>query len=393
MSNLFIPILILLALALGSAFVVVKKQLHLWLFSYLRQRTVNVIVRKKKIEEKHFIIAICDHFDFGSRGEYRQGEERTIELWEQNFPPLSDRHKDCNGINLQHTWFFPPHYDRADYLERLVNLCKRGYGEIEMHLHHDHMKPYPDTSETLRKKIRDCVEKYAKFGVFCLENGERRFGFIHGDWALDNSRGGMYCGVNDEIKILAEEGCYADFTFPSLHDAQPKKINSIYYVKDDPLKPKSYNTGIDVKVGGQLWGDLMLIQGPLWIRGKRKYGIPFFPAIESSELQGNSVLEIERMESWIEANVHVKGRPDWVFIKLHTHGAMKPNFDHNIGEMADKFFTELEEKYNNRGNGYYLHYVTSREMYNIVKAAEAGETDNPGEYRDFSIPKYVYRSN
>ncbi len=385
-----IYIFILLCFALMFAFVIVKKQMHLWLFSYFKQRFSQAFSKNKAIKEKHIIIAICDHFDFGSSGEYKEGEEQILDLWEKKYPPLSDKHKDSNGVNLQHTWFFPFHYDRKNYVERLVKLCQQGYGEIEMHLHHDHTEPFPDTSETLRKKIRDCIESYAKFGVFCLPSGERKFGFIHGDWALDNSRGGKYCGVNDEIKILAEEGCYADFTFPSLHEAQPKKINSIYYVKDDPLKPKSYNDGIDVKVGGQTWGDLMLIQGPLWIRKKWRYGIPFFPAIEAAELQGQSVLDIDRVKSWTEANVHVKGRPEWVFVKLHTHGAMKPNFEHNIGEMADQFFTQLENKYNNSEKGY-LHYVTSREMYNIIKAAEAGKKGNPGDYRDFSIPKYVYR--
>ncbi len=369
--------------------VIIKKNLHLWVFSYSRQKLVSLVAVKRKMPERHIVVCICDHFDFGSRGEYHLGEESIMEIWEDKYPGLSDKHKDSNGINLQHTWFFPPHYNRSDYLERLVRLCKRNYGEIEMHLHHDHMEPYPDTSDTLRKKIKDCIDDYGRFGVFCLPDGKKAFGFIHGDWALDNSRRGKYCGVNDEIKILAEEGCYADFTFPSLHEAQPGKINSVYYVKDDPLRPKSYNTGIDVKVGGSASGDLMLIQGPLWIGFKKKFGTAFFPCIEAAELQGNSVPSIERVHSWLEANVHVKGRPEWVFVKLHTHGAMKPNFEHNLGTMADNFFTDLEREYNNSQNGF-LHYVTAREMYNIIKAAEAGESGNPGEYRNYVIPKYMY---
>jgi hypothetical protein len=32
-----------------------------------------------------------------------------------------------------------------------------------------------------------------------------------------------------------------------------------------------------------------------------------------------------------------------------------------------------------------LHYVTARELYNIVKAAESGAGGNPGAYRDFVI--------
>jgi len=38
--------------------------------------------------------------------------------------------------------------------------------------------------------------------------------------------------------------------FPSLGNAQPAMINKIYYAKDDPNKPKSYNKGRELVVGG-----------------------------------------------------------------------------------------------------------------------------------------------
>ncbi len=377
----------LLFITAAALTVIIRKDMHLWLLPYLVQRIIGLFSARPR--ERHIIIAICDHFDFGSRGTYTPGEEGILKLWEDTYPDLSNRHRDSEGVNLKHTWFFPPHYHRADYLERLVKLCKAGMGEVEMHLHHDHIPPFPDTSDTLRQKIRDCVREYSRFGVFCLPGGKKTFGFIHGDWALDNSRGGNYCGVNDEIRILADEGCYADFTFPSLHEAQPGKINALYYVTDDPEKPKSYDTGTDVKVGGNAVGDLMLIQGPLALRTKKRFGVPWFPAIEAAELQGGSVPTLDRARAWITANVHVKGRPEWIFVKLHTHGAMQQNFPHNLGEMADRFFCDLERAYDNPENGL-LHYVSAREMYNIIKAAEAGKSGNPGEYRDFEIPRYVY---
>lgn len=390
-SGVIITLLILVTALCGAAAlaVIVRRHIHLWLLPWLKQRLLDMAGRCSAPAERHIIIAVCDHFDFGSAGEYREGEEGVLDRWEEEFPPLAERHRDSRGVNLKHTWFFPPHYHRGDYLERLVKLSARGYGEVEMHLHHDHIPPWPDTSETLRKKIRDCVEEYAKYGVFCLPDGSRTFGFIHGDWALDNSRSGKYCGVNDEISILAEEGCYADFTFPSLHEAQPKKINAIYYVTDDPARPKSYDQGVDVAVGGRKTGDLMLIQGPLGLRRKRKYGIPFFPAIESAELEERNGPSMERLRTWVQANVHVKGRPEWIFVKLHTHGAMLQNVDYNIGQAADDFFSELEATFNTPEAGF-IHYVTAREMYNIIKAAEAGERGNPGDYRDYAIAPYVY---
>ena len=44
----------------------------------------------------------------------------------------------------------------------------------------------------------------------------------------------------------------------------------------------------------------------------------------------------------------------------------------------------LERNYND-GVRYKLHYVTAREAYNIVRAAEDGKTGDPDAYRDYDI--------
>jgi len=50
----------------------------------------------------------------------------------------------------------------------------------------------------------------------------------------------------------------------------------------------------------------------------------------------------------------------------------------------------LETKYND-GRDWKLHYVSAREMYNIIKAAENGLDGDPGAYRDHVLPKPGYR--
>ncbi len=61
-----------------------------------------------------------------------------------------------------------------------------------------------------------------------------------------------------------------------------------------------------------------------------------------------------------------------------------------LGAWSDKLHTYLEQKYND-GKNYVLHYVTAREAYNIAKAAEAGKTGSPNDYRDFVVRPYVNR--
>ena len=60
------------------------------------------------------------------------------------------------------------------------------------------------------------------------------YGFVHGNFALANSADGHHCGVDSEMQVLAETGCYADFTLPPglYHRAHIAKINSLYECSD-----------------------------------------------------------------------------------------------------------------------------------------------------------------
>ena len=59
----------------------------------------------------------------------------------------------------------------------------------------------------------------------------------------------------------------------------------------------------------------------------------------------------------------------------------------------DSIFNHLETKFND-GINYKLHYVCAREMYNIIKAVEAGNAqEDPEAYRDYLIKKPCYNSS
>lgn len=374
-----------------SIFVIRKKQMQYWLLSYLVQCCLPK-ERPRSGEPIHVLFCMVNHFDLGYGRASPEIQRKRMDIWLERYPKIALAHRDSDGIVLQHTWFFPPHYDHADHLKKLAELCRKGFGEIELHLHHDHLPPFQDTSQTLREKIERCIDEYSRYGIFQPKDGGRkRYGFIHGDWALDNSRhGGKYCGVNDELSILKTTGCYADFTFPSSCESQPRKINSIYYAVDEPKRPKSYNKGRDVKVGGNQWGDLMIIEGPLGLRwDKRNFGL--FPCIERSAVEGFDPPTTARVDYWIKAGIHVKGKPDWVIVKVYTHGGNESSYELLLGPVGYEVFSYLEQTYNDKKR-YFLHYVTARELYNIIKAAEAGEEATPGNYRDYIIPKYNYQT-
>ena len=382
-------VLILSLLVLAGVFVlvrdVVKKNVLIWLPSYLRR---DWLAEAPAGVTRHLMFCFVDHYEPMWQRPTPEVERQRVARWRKQYPELCAGHQDADGRPPVHTFFFPEEEYRKEHLDALVELCRQGLGEIEIHLHHDH-----DTEAGLREKLqrfsRLLVDEHDALPVD-PRTGQPMWSFIHGNWALDNSHPeGKGCGVNNELIILREEGCYADFTLPSAPDpCQTTTINQIYYATDDPQRPKSHDTGVRVKVGGQASGDLMIIQGPLgFMSASRKFGL--IPRIENADVRTSSPPTPSRVDDWVRTGIHVEGRPEWVFVKVHTHGTQERDMDTLLGPAMDQAFSYMESRYND-GVNWKLHYVSAREMYNIVKAAEQGVSGDPGQYRDLVVPRPTY---
>ena len=329
------------------------------------------------------LLCIVDHFEPQVGRPAADVSRKRLEDWIERYPGIAGSHRDFSGRIPKHSFFYPWDEFDAWEFERLSAHCADGWGEIELHLHHR-----DDTDQTLRAKLREALEAYRGFGALSAwPDGRPAFGFIHGNWALDNSRtdgGRNYCGVNNEITILQEEGCFADFTFPSWQEfSQPRTTNSIYYAVDDPLRPKSHDRGIKAKVGRTDASGLPIIQGPLIPSFGIANGRPRF-TMDDGDLASYRRYTPERLARWISAGIHVSGRPNRVFIKLHTHGAADANRQALLGEDLDRLFADAESQYND-GSCFRLYHVTAREMFNLVKATEAG-IESVEEGRDWILP-------
>lgn len=364
-----------------------SKHLGNWIGTYFQRDWVNEV---PPAGTRHLMFCFVDHFEPMFERPSYEVECARVDRWHRDYPELCSNHRDSDGRHPIHTFFYPEEEYRPEHLAKLVDLCRRGFGEIEVHLHHDN-----DTDGGLREKLRrftkTLVEAHDALPVD-EATGQPRWAFIHGNWALDNSRpDGRWCGVNNELIVLREEGCYADFTFPSAPDStQPSTINSIYYATDDAECPKSHDHGLPVEKGVAGTGDLMIVQGVLGLSWqKRKYGI--LPRIENSDLRTTNPPGKQRVDQWVKTGVQVRGRPEWIFVKVHTHGAPERDVDVLLGSQMSETFGYLESRYND-GKDWKLHYVSAREMYNIIKAAEAGEEGDPGAWRDYLIARPGYRN-
>jgi len=370
-----------LLVALGCAYWAAKrKNVFIWIGGYLLQNVRRALIRGGGDRPIHILFCFVDHFEPIS--------PEQMEAWQTRYPRLAARHWDSDGVPPQHTWFYPGEQYQPEYLDALSDLARQGLGEIELHLHHGY-----DTAESLRARLEQALRQYERHGALVVGGAAptSAYAFIHGNLALDNSMGDpRLCGVNNELEILQATGCYADFSMPTAPSrSQTRKINSLYYAIDDPAAPKSHDTGVDITVGGRQREGLLVIQGPLALDWRhRKFGL--LPGIDNAEIMGSYPATPARIRRWVRQHIHVRGRPEWVVVKVSCHGAEPRNFDALLGKAANRLYTYLERTFRDRA-GYRLHYVTARELYNIVKAAEGGAEGDPGEFRDALIAPYLNR--
>jgi len=337
----------------------------------------------------HLIFTLADHFEpaidpeDGQKRVPRSEQERRVEWWAREYPKVVDGCRDHDGRPLVHTYFYPAEQYDEGLLEMLADHCHAGWGEVEVHLHHGFL--LPDTAGNTRQVLIEFRDRLAfRHRCLALEEGSTRpaYAFVHGNFALANSAAGRFCGVDSEMQILAETGCYADLTMPSGigHPAQIAKINSVYECALPLDRPAPHRQGNDLVVGRRPATFPLIVQGPLvadlprTLRSAR-------PVLENGAFTGANPPTMHRLALWKQARVRVLGRPDWLFIKLHCHSMNPTQKDAVIGDSFRNFLAALTG--GAAGRKETLHFVTAREMANILLAACDGREGNPGDYRDY----------
>jgi len=294
-----------------------------------------------------------------------------VERWVEEYPRVCRGLEDRGGRSPQHVFFYPQEEYHRRCLEMLAELVRSGWGDVEVHLHHDN-----DSSQALRRKLEEFKEKlHREHGLLRRSGGGVVYGFIHGNWALDDSGpGGRFCGVRDEITVLKETGCYADFTYPSApHPTQPPMVNRIYYATDDPRGRCSHHRGRDATFGRRPGGDLLIVTGPLTINWRRRRRL-VFPALENGDLTALNPPAPDRVDLWVKTAISVAGWPRWIFVKIYTHGAQEANAAMLLGGGIARLHRYLHERYDD-GESFVLHNVTAWDLYRCIRVLETADRD------------------
>jgi hypothetical protein len=294
--------------------------------------------------------------------------------------------RDVDGTKFRHTNFYPAEQYHPRILEKMAEMQAEGLGDVEIHLHHGIEKP--DTAENLRKSLiefRDILAEEHK----CLSrmdgDGKPMYAFVHGNLALANSCGGKFCGVDEEMQILQETGCYADMTLPSAPDETQVPIINEIYECGLPLHEKMpHRKGKRIEVFGNQPQLPLIFQGPLVFNWTRRIKSLPVPRLEEGALVYNQPMDLARLNRWLSANVTVKGKSDWVFVKLYCHGFFDYDQSACIGEDARRFFGEIVENGEKTGK-YKVHFATAREAFNMVAAAIDGKKGTPNDFRNYRL--------
>jgi hypothetical protein len=357
-----------------------------WLPAYIWQRATRN--RMTLTSSLHLIIAIADHFEPSMTHEFQYADlreqERRLIAWCRDYPRMADPWVDSDGYCLRHTYFYPAEQYNGDLVELLVEHCREGWGEIEIHLHHG--VDQRDSAENTKRVLLEFRDYLAAHGCLARLDGQEqpRYAFVHGNWALANSAGGKFCGVDEEMEILAETGCYADLTLPSAPSpAQVAKINSLYECALPLHEAIPHRRGRNLLVGRRPEVFPLIVQGPLMLDFSRVSRKRCFPRIENAEITAKNLPTMDRLQLWKRAAVAVGGRPDWLFIKLHCHGLDPREQAAMTGPSLSNFLRTLIAT--TRDNGCKIHFVTAREMVNIILAACDGCNGDPGQYRSYRL--------
>lgn len=333
------------------------KSMHLWFPSYLRGRLRSVSLPPAR----RLWVSLTDHYEPCGNTTLEVGHQR-VATWEQRWPGIAaNAPRDADGRPPCFTFFYPQEEYQPDILDKLARLSSGGTTDVEVHLHH-----FEDNAASFVEKVRVFTRQlHEDHGLLHLHHGRLVFGFIHGNWALDNSHpDGFGCGVTGELQLLRDLGCYADFTMPSLPSpTQSRIVNQIYWTTGDPTRPRGFDQGVEATVGGGRRGDLLMITGPVGVRFRDR----LMPRLETGELSCYDPPTLYRVRRWIDLAPRVG---DDIFLKLYGHSAREDNAaallgtDHQPGTLGPMFQWIHEEA---ARQNLELHWASAFDMFRAVE--------------------------
>ena len=378
---------LLVFIVLGILFLLIgigelrKRSLDRWLVPYLLQRGRRL---RRPHGPIHVLICIADHFEPRMGNVLRRSRSvARREMGRATIPRCSGSFRDSDGRTPRHTFFYPIEEYDAEHLDALAGLCRAGYGEVEIHLHHDN-----DTAENLRETLAGGPgslpipswparprpeDRPARFRLHPRQLGAGQFA----------ARRPMV-RRQQRARRPARDGLLRRFHVPLGPQPDPAAQDQQHLLRDrrSPAAPlaRPRDRRRD-RAGTRRWPDAD--PGPARA-GLARPPLGPVPAHRERLSPGQSAAAHRSPGPLAQGASPGPGRPDWFFVKLHAHGAPESSHEVLLGEPMVRFHQDLADRAR-RDPDFHYHYVTAREMYNLVKAAEEGWSGTVAEALDYHL--------
>src|SRR5690349_19321961 len=174
-------VLLLGVVAAGALRAARRRSVDRWLPTYVRETS-----RRRPPapgSPVHVLLCVADHWEPQHGRVDAARAAARVQSWVANYPRLFARFRDSDGRPPRHTFFFPIDEYDASHVDAIAGLCRAGFGEVEIHHHHDN-----DTAEALRARLLQFKQLFRdRHGLLPTDKrtGALRYGFVHGNWALD----------------------------------------------------------------------------------------------------------------------------------------------------------------------------------------------------------------
>ena len=262
----------------------------------------------------------------------RAWAHERVRAWHEGYPDARGPFRDADGRSPAHTRSSSRARSTGPaYLDALADLARRGFGEVELHLHHD-----GDTAEKLRRTIADYLGGSRSTDT-CRARpaGRMRYAFIHGNWCLANARSdGRWCGVDDELPLLHRHRLLRRLHLPgrarrvAAADRQPDLLAGGR--PGAAARVRARRARARRRGAARSHPD---DRGAARVRGAAPTGTGC-PSRASRTRRSPPTIRRRRRGCGpgCAQGIHVDGRPEWVFVKVHTHGAPEAQAASLLGE-------------------------------------------------------------
>lgn len=347
----------------------VEKHPELWMKSYLSSRLERFVSDGAK--PRRVWVSIADHYEPLGRGASIGEGLACVSDWRRRWARIADQvPRDSLGCRPVYTFFYPQEEYQHEVVEGIAEIVRLGIGDVDVHLHHAH-----ETRDRFIAKVEEFLDRLTNdHGLLREMNGRTVFGFIHGNWALDNSLPeGRHCGLDGELALLRELGCYADFTQPAAPSpAQSRIVNQIYFCRPFTDGRRSFDYRIPARAAHGLEDGLMMITGPFAMRYRGR----LLPRVDTGELAYYDMPTPYRVRRWFDVAPRIG---EDIFIKLYSHGGYGPNREALLGSGLENLYSMLAEEAGRLNIE--TRWVSAWDMYSAAKALLEPSHQTLGESR------------